>query len=1198
MAAAPDETVVLDALEAELRRQLNDLRIGNVDTDTIRILTQAALLRPARGGEVEGISTTRLFAAVVEVGGSSKEVGSYPAAIARAIDSDAELKQKYQETRQYFETDTVEGAVSRLHNRWFSANVQEILTSAAKNPDGLPLSSAIVRTMLTFRPLNNGLLYQRIPIEHLASAVAASRSPGGPGTLRDEVTAVLSALGVQATSIVRSRLCRAATYRLPGDAVELNQVALALLEGEPDDVPRNASSPSAMLLEAVKPAPAVSWVREATTTPVSLDTPPDPSNPLRLAPAVETLLRRAYDEQRRRFLNPSLGTKGLVACLLTLSPEDILGLEGLGFEGARERFRDIIRTRLVGQPEILEQWEAALEFQPQERPRLSNDQPVIAATRDRLGIENDAFAVANVAAGQATNLPLAFGIFGDWGAGKTFFMNLVRRRISNIVMSRAEKDGFEHAIVRIQFNAWHYAETNLWASLVNRIFEELDRWMTRGPAAADSPQAIPDASARAEADSILKRLSTSRQLTLEAATELVQRRREHSNAARKLAEAQQKLVAAQDAAARAPLTVWRTAVTAARNAITRNDELRQQLGTIEATLGIPCLLDDKAKLAGALEELKRSASAGHAALGALRGTVGSAGTVPLALVALVGTPAILFALSKAAVWLTGWSGLAEVGHGSEALGGLLTMAAVLTKSFAKRVRSLADQFASLEKTIDTEIANATASEQGEVAEGITKIAQSRTEVEKAKAVMQATGDQVATALRDYTEETGSRRILRFVRARAGASGYGKHLGLVSTIRKDFEQLEGLMLPNTDEDAIKQLEQARAHYELQVNSLIDAAGGDLDETEKIELADTAKSIDIKSVPAVMKFNRIVLYVDDLDRCDPDKVVEVLQAVNMLLSFRLFVVMVAVDARWLLRSLEARHKEFFGLTSGGEHEPFNRIKLATAADYLEKIFQIPYWVPPMTEDASKALVGDLIAVDKIRDESPREGKQTQERDQSPIQGRDDSREGGFGKLPDEDDQPQSLSPSQHELGLTTDEMDTLLRLSPFIGGSPRRARRFVNVYRVAKASLTPVEVRSLEKGEHQALATQLAISTGAPNAFSSWIDICKTAPVMLENQIANIWMGEDERGNITGALQIYRDITGGAADAEKRLIDQIGRASRFSFAVPHWASPTKTSLAPIEPAGVQGLALFPNSLAPSPAAPSSAMISRSMPSPAPQ
>jgi hypothetical protein len=67
---------------------------------------------------------------------------------------------------------------------------------------------------------------------------------------------------------------------------------------------------------------------------------------------------------------------------------------------------------------------------------------------------------------------------------------------------------------------------------------------------------------------------------------------------------------------------------------------------------------------------------------------------------------------------------------------------------------------------------------------------------------------------------------------------------------------------------------------------------------------------------MEFHRIVLYIDDLDRCEPAKVVEVLQAVNMLLTFQLFVVMVAVDARWLSRSLEKQYPEFFGLMAPGE------------------------------------------------------------------------------------------------------------------------------------------------------------------------------------------------------------------------------------------------------------------------------------------
>src|SRR5262249_143903 len=47
------------------------------------------------------------------------------------------------------------------------------------------------------------------------------------------------------------------------------------------------------------------------------------------------------------------------------------------------------------------------------------------------------------------------------------------------------------------------------------------------------------------------------------------------------------------------------------------------------------------------------------------------------------------------------------------------------------------------------------------------------------------------------------------------------------------------------------------------------------------------------------DRIVLYIDDLDRCPPDRVVEVLQALHLILSVPLFVVVVAVDSTWLLQ-----------------------------------------------------------------------------------------------------------------------------------------------------------------------------------------------------------------------------------------------------------------------------------------------------------
>src|SRR5438132_559982 len=67
-----------------------------------------------------------------------------------------------------------------------------------------------------------------------------------------------------------------------------------------------------------------------------------------------------------------------------------------------------------------------------------------------------------------------------------------------------------------------------------------------------------------------------------------------------------------------------------------------------------------------------------------------------------------------------------------------------------------------------------------------------------------------------------------------------------------------------------------------------------------------------------------------RCAASRVVDVRQAVNLLLTMELFVVVVAVDPRWLLRSLRKHHE---GLFDDNE------------VAYLDKIFHIPVALRPM-------------------------------------------------------------------------------------------------------------------------------------------------------------------------------------------------------------------------------------------------------------
>jgi hypothetical protein len=90
----------------------------------------------------------------------------------------------------------------------------------------------------------------------------------------------------------------------------------------------------------------------------------------------------------------------------------------------------------------------------------------------------------------------------------------------------------------------------------------------------------------------------------------------------------------------------------------------------------------------------------------------------------------------------------------------------------------------------------------------------------------------------------------------------------------------------------------------------------------------------------RVERILLHIDDLDRCPPDRVVDVLQTLTLLLSTSLFVVVVAADPRTLRHALErdaaaATHLE--GRAAG-------------ALEHLDALFQVPYALPRLAPPVS--------------------------------------------------------------------------------------------------------------------------------------------------------------------------------------------------------------------------------------------------------
>src|SRR5262249_43908035 len=98
---------------------------------------------------------------------------------------------------------------------------------------------------------------------------------------------------------------------------------------------------------------------------------------------------------------------------------------------------------------------------------------------DALGFRDDVNMLCSVVADNDVSPPLSVGLFGEWGSGKSFFMRLMRQRISTLeeVARKAEGDKRETRycayVQQITFNAWHYTDANLWASLAAEIFFRL-----------------------------------------------------------------------------------------------------------------------------------------------------------------------------------------------------------------------------------------------------------------------------------------------------------------------------------------------------------------------------------------------------------------------------------------------------------------------------------------------------------------------------------------------------------------------------------------------------------------------------------------------------------------------------------------------------------------------------------------------------
>lgn len=733
---------------------------------------------------------------------------------------------------------------------------------------------------------------------------------------------------------------------------------------------------------------------------------------------------------------------------------------------------------------------------------------------DLLDIENDVRAFALLLATKAVKPPIAIALFGQWGSGKSFFMKHLTKRVQELSINQAfvtesslggrdaSEEPFCKGIAQIQFNAWSYLDANLWAGLIASIFEKLDEYITKRGKGDEAKRQIREKLSRE-----LHVLSTEKSHIQEKKDDLIKQKNDLTKKLEKLREAKDsipKRVAAKK---------WDEIKEEALNKMRPLEEHTLQL------------LDEYGIGSEQVSQLQSHPNALYLEVSSWVTFMRNLGHLS--------TRALLIGLAAFALLVFVWVDPRDLATeffqdaGRLITASMAVVAPLVAKwhtsyyRFKKLIgpvsaykdefnRALREAEFNYRQSVDLLQANIRAKE--------SEIQETRIELDKVKTKI----EQVDYALEHLLAH---KAFNNFIRKRINDKQYESHIGLISIIRRDFETLSDLFTEITvDADAPEEVQDTQRQKKENHEQLA-------------SLFEEEKTLD-----------RIILYIDDLDRCPDQKVLEVIQAVHLIMAFPLFNVVVGVDPRCVNNALLLKTKlEYLKIAPLEKIEGLG-IRMINPGEYLEKIFQIPFELKQPSRKAVKYFVSNLL---KGQIENPSTGTKTSD-EPTPDTTNPEQRvttpshsmpktttlidELLLHKAGNPQEAEELVSTAPRSLNLSEDEGLLLGEMAILVGSTPRTIKRFINIYRIIRAHKQS-GAAAFDQTDHLAIMFLLAITIGEKRSLTSELP-------KLVHSGANITLADFFEA--TPALQKHvRDIKQSNTLAELLEVDGAVLSKHLSF-----------------------------------------------------
>ncbi|MBA2295953.1 MAG: AAA family ATPase [Actinobacteria bacterium] len=235
----------------------------------------------------------------------------------------------------------------------------------------------------------------------------------------------------------------------------------------------------------------------------------------------------------------------------------------------------------------------------------------------------------------------------------------------------------------------------------------------------------------------------------------------------------------------------------------------------------------------------------------------------------------------------------------------------------------------------------------------------------------------------------------------------------------------------------------------------------------------------------QIERVIVVVDDLDRCLPTSVIATLEAIKLFLSVPKMAFVLAYDDRLVTHAIAERY------------QPSTRA-LEMASEYLEKIVQIPVPVPTLGLGDTEAYLALTLLETHVDDD---------EAYASIVSHCDHQRHRGESRILDK--LPAGAVPNSAQ-----SDFQLAAMLAPILyrelGGNPRRLKRFLNAYWIRSS----IAGRRGIKLDPAALAKLMVLEQVYPEEFGRVLG----------------WLSDGELPNRLGDLEGAKKPAKGAAGAD--------------------------------------------------------------------